>query len=262
MLQSLQQSLPNYIKHQIKENQSPHSRIDREHPLTLSSYSCHCQSTNLEANTTRWPSEITRSPREISRCLSQETTTNISPQQVSHFTTTNPISSMDTSLITDTMIDGHTSFHTTLEVITSEGSKPLQIKVDPEASCSSIPLSCFHPKEDSSQTQMDDIVSPWWNMPNLFRIPNTRHSTQEPPPNPTLQGLCIWRFYQPWHSFIIPYIIQIRNSRIYRPQWSTNKLSSNDRHHHKFQNSHLQPAHREISPRSHTTAVTIKQNPL
>ena len=57
----------------------------------------------------------------MSRCLSQHTTTSsISPQQVSHFTSVNPISSMDTYLITDTAIDGHTSFHTTLQVITSQ----------------------------------------------------------------------------------------------------------------------------------------------
>ena len=116
----------------------PYCRNDRQHPLTLSSYRHHCQGRDTEI-------KATRSPSEMSRCLSQETTTNnISPQKGSHFTTVNPISSMDTSLITDIAIDGHNSFHTTLQVITSQGSKPLHIKVDPGASCSSIPLSYFH----------------------------------------------------------------------------------------------------------------------
>ena len=42
------------------------------------------------------------------------------------------------------MIDGQTEFHTTLQVITSQGSKPLHVKVDPRAECSSIPPSHFH----------------------------------------------------------------------------------------------------------------------
>ena len=34
-------------------------------------------------------------------------------------------------LVIDTISDGHTSFHTTLQMISSQGSKPLSIKVDP-----------------------------------------------------------------------------------------------------------------------------------
>ena len=144
MLQSLQQCPAHYIRYQTKKNQSLHHRSDRQHPLNLNNYRYHCQNTNIESNTTRGPHKTTRSPSEINTCLSQDITTDIPPQQVSHFTTVNPISSMDTSLITDTAIDGHTSFHTTLQVIKSQGSKLLHIKVNPGASCSSIPLSHFH----------------------------------------------------------------------------------------------------------------------
>ena len=104
-----------------------------------------------------------------------------------------------------------------------------------------------NPKEDSPQTYMDDMVSPWWTVSILFRINCTRHSTQDPSPSPTLHILCVWRFYQPKHSSIFPGIIEIKNSGIYSPQWSTNTFSSNDRDHHKFQNSHLQPTHRQYS---------------
>ena len=52
-------------------------------------------------------------------------------------------SSIETNLITDTALDGHTVFHTTLQIVTSQGCKNLQVKVDPGADCSIIPLSCF-----------------------------------------------------------------------------------------------------------------------
>ena len=64
-------------------------------PLTSSNCRWDCQSTNTETN-------VTRSPSEISRCLSPETTTdNTTSHQVSHFTAVNPLSSLETSLITD-----------------------------------------------------------------------------------------------------------------------------------------------------------------
>ena len=52
-------------------------------------------------------------------------------------------SSIETNLITDTALDGHTAFHTTLQVVTSQGCKNLQVKVDPGAESSIIPLSRF-----------------------------------------------------------------------------------------------------------------------
>ena len=106
--------------------------------LMLSNYRFHSQSTDTET-------DATRSLSEFSRSLSPKTTTNNTyPQEVSHFTIVNPISSMDTCFITDTAIDGHTSFHTTLQVITSQGSKSLHVKFDPGVSCSSIPIFHFH----------------------------------------------------------------------------------------------------------------------
>ena len=50
---------------------------------------------------------------------------------------------METHLITDTALDGQTAYHTTLQIVTSQGCKPLHVKVDPHADCSIIPLSCF-----------------------------------------------------------------------------------------------------------------------
>ena len=98
----------------VNNNKSPHHRNLRQHPPTSNNYMCHCQSTNTEIN-------ATRSPSEISRHLSQETTTNnTASQEVSHFTIVNPTSTMDTCLIT---------LHTNLQVITSQGSKSLHVKV-------------------------------------------------------------------------------------------------------------------------------------
>ena len=53
------------------------------------------------------------------------------------------VSSLETHLITDTVIDGQTEFHTTLQIVTSQGCKPLHVKVDPGADCSAILLSHF-----------------------------------------------------------------------------------------------------------------------
>ena len=50
-------------------------------------------------------------------------------------------SSVETDLITDTVLDGHTAFHTTLQIVTSQGCKILHVKVDPGADCSTISLS-------------------------------------------------------------------------------------------------------------------------
>ena len=56
-------------------------------------------------------------------------------------------SSTDTSaegkLHTDVTSDGHTSFHTTLQMVTKQGSKPLPVKVDPSADVNIIPLTKY-----------------------------------------------------------------------------------------------------------------------
>ena len=137
MFQSLQQGSHKYIK---QEYQSPHHISDRQNPTILKSLRCHCQSVNNTASTTSGPSDAT----DINTHPKPDTTSNTFHQQVSHLTSHNTVSSLETNLVTDTMIDGQTEFHTTLQVITSQGSKPLHAKLDPGAECSSIPLSHFH----------------------------------------------------------------------------------------------------------------------
>ena len=43
----------------------------------------------------------------------------------------------------DVASDGHTSFHTTLQMVTKQGSKSLPIKVDPGADVNTIPLTKY-----------------------------------------------------------------------------------------------------------------------
>ena len=82
------------------------------------------------ASTTSGPRNATRSPNDINTYLKPDRTSHTFHQQVSHLTTHNTVSSLETNLVTD-MIDRHTAFHTTLQVITSQGSKPLHVKGDP-----------------------------------------------------------------------------------------------------------------------------------
>ena len=46
-------------------------------------------------------------------------------------------------LYTDRAPDGQTSFHTTLQMVTKQGCKPLPVKVDPGADINTIPLKCY-----------------------------------------------------------------------------------------------------------------------
>ena len=123
-----------------RKNRAPHCRSDRQNPPILNSLRCHCQSVNNATSTTSGPSDAT----DINTHLKPDTASNTFHQQVSHLTAHNTVSSWETNLVTDTVIDGQTEFHTTLQVITSQGSKPLHVTVDPGAECSSIPLFCFH----------------------------------------------------------------------------------------------------------------------
>ena len=43
----------------------------------------------------------------------------------------------------DVTSDGHTSFHTTLQMLTKQGSKSLPVKVDPGADVNTIPLTKY-----------------------------------------------------------------------------------------------------------------------
>ena len=123
-----------------REKRAPHCRSDRQSPPKLNNDRRHCLDATNTASTTSGPSDATKTNIH----LQPDTASNTSlHQQVSHLTSHNTASSIETNLITDTALDGHTAFHTTLQVITSQGCKNLQAKVDPGADCSTIPLSHF-----------------------------------------------------------------------------------------------------------------------
>ena len=63
-------------------------------------------------------------------------------QQVSHITSSTE-TSVEGKLHTDVASDGHTSFHTTLQIVTKQGSKPLPVKVDHSADVNTIPLTKY-----------------------------------------------------------------------------------------------------------------------
>ena len=122
-----------------RKNRAPHQRSARQSPTNLNIPRHHCQDANNTASTTSGPSNTTK----INTCLQHDTASNTFHQQISHLTTYNTASSAETHLITDTAIDGQTAFHTTLQIVTSQGCKPLHVKEDPGADCSIIPLSRF-----------------------------------------------------------------------------------------------------------------------
>ena len=61
-------------------------------------------------------------------------------QQVSHITSSTD-TSLEGKLHMDVASDGHTSFNTTLQMVTKQGSKSLLVKVDPSADVNTIPLT-------------------------------------------------------------------------------------------------------------------------
>ena len=61
---------------------------------------------------------------------------------MSHITS-NTHSSLEGKLPTDIASDRHTSFHTALQMITRQGSKPIPVKVDPGMDVNTIPLSKY-----------------------------------------------------------------------------------------------------------------------
>ena len=64
--------------------------------------------------------------------------------QVSHITHILPRPyAAEGQLITDRASDGHTSFHTTLQIDTKQGAKSIPVKVDPGAEVNTIPLSQY-----------------------------------------------------------------------------------------------------------------------
>ena len=64
--------------------------------------------------------------------------------QVSHIMSFNPNTNWNEShLYTDWAPDGQKSFHTTLQMVTKKGCKPLPVKVDPGADINTVPLTCY-----------------------------------------------------------------------------------------------------------------------
>ena len=82
-----------------------------------------------------------RSPQDYSRNRRSPTP---HVHQVSHITHILPRPyAAEGQLITDRASNGHTSFHTTLQVDTKQGAKLISVKVDPGAEANTIPLSCY-----------------------------------------------------------------------------------------------------------------------
>ena len=130
-----------YTSHRnIRENRAPHCRSDRQSPLKLNSHTRHCLHATNAASTTSEPSNATKTNTRLQPDTASNTFHHI---QVSHLTSHHTASRIETDLLTDTELDGHTAFHTTLQIVTSQGCKNLQVKVDPGADLSTIPLSRF-----------------------------------------------------------------------------------------------------------------------
>ena len=141
MLQPCNKVHTNTSHRNTRKNRTLHHRNDRQSPTNLNSPRHHCQDAHNTASTTSGPNNTTK----INTHLQPDTASiTFQCQQVSHLTSHNMTSSIETNLTTDTAIDGHTAFHTTLQIVTSQGCKPLHVKVDPGTDCSTIPLSHFH----------------------------------------------------------------------------------------------------------------------
>ena len=61
--------------------------------------------------------------------------------QISNFKSSTPSQMDEVKLYTNRASDGHRAFHTTLQLVTKQGCKPLPIKVAPRADVNTIPLS-------------------------------------------------------------------------------------------------------------------------
>ena len=222
-----------YTSHRnTREKRAPHCRSDRQSPPKLSSPRCHCLDATNTASTTSGPSDATKK----NTCLQPDTTSDTFHHlQVSHLTSHNTASSIETNLITDTALDGHTAFHTTLQIVTSQGCKSLQVKVDPGAESSLIPVSllcnisktfyqiwCF--KEICFATDVCNMVSSRWKTQTLFRIYSIKHSTQDHTPSFTNKVLCFRGPHKPRHFIIICSIIPARHSTIHSAKQNTCQL--------------------------------------
>ena len=127
--------------------------------------------------------------------------------QVSHILLTAPKpNEAEGKLITNTVSDGQTSFHTTLQVITKQGTKPIPVKVDPGADVNTIPLSHYKKnclekinKGRSHQEQcftsyFTSMVITWKEAKKIYRIFHHRCSSQDPSQDHANQIQCVWRY--------------------------------------------------------------------
>ena len=80
-------------------------------------------------------------------------------------------------LITDTASDGHTSFHTTLQIITIQGAKSISVKVDPGADVNMIPLSCYRKLLKKNFTKAGNIKQNVLHPTSHLRSQNVLHLT-------------------------------------------------------------------------------------
>ena len=96
-----------------------------------------------------------RSPQRYSRNR-RSPTTHI--HQVSHITHILPRPhTAEGQLITDRASNGHTSFHTMLQVDTKQGAKSISVKVDPVAELNTITLSHYRKLFKKNFTKAGDI---------------------------------------------------------------------------------------------------------
>ena len=220
----------------IRKNKAPHCKSDRQSPTNLNSPRCHCQDVSNTASTTSGPSDAT----DINICLKPETASNTSHQQVSHLATHNTVASLETHLITDTTIDGQTEFHTMLQVTTSQGCKPLHVKVDPGAESSLFPLSHFchaFPKHftKSGALKKAALIPMWqtWSAHDGtcqsflgYIMLNIQHKT--------LHQTLLIKFFifedatSPTHPVILSSFIKIRHSAVHNSKQNTCKFSVSD----------------------------------
>ena len=94
-----------------------------------------------------------QSPNHTRRCRRSPTP---KPHQVSCLTADRPPNPQD-KLPTDVASDGQTSFHTTLQMITKQHTKPLLVKVDPGADVNTVPLSKYKKLFPTHFTKADNL---------------------------------------------------------------------------------------------------------
>ena len=146
-----------------------------------------------------------RSPQHYSRKRRSPT---LHVHQVSHITHILPRPYAAGQLITDTVSNGHTSFHTTLQIITKQGAKSISVKVDPGADVNIIPLSCYRKLFRKNFTRAGNIKQ------NVLHLTSNLWSSHDNKPQKFL-GYFIINIHHKTISKTLPvrfYIFQDTNS--------------------------------------------------